>query len=90
MPSKKKPASWRDDRERLDRELLRRAPEIYKKLAELAAGGDLKAIQLVLKELGEADGRAGASGGGVELKEITYDVVPPNNKRKGRQPKKKS
>ena len=88
MPRKKKSADWAAERRRLDAELLARAEKIYKKLAAQAEEGDLKAMQLFLKELAEAEGRTRISGG-VDPTDITYDVVSPNNKNKRRDAKKK-
>jgi regulator of protease activity HflC (stomatin/prohibitin superfamily) len=90
VPRKSKYADWTAERRRLDAELLARAEKIYKKLAAQAEEGDLKAMQLFLKELAEADGRAASRAPADADVEIISEVVPPNNKNKGRRPKKKS
>lgn len=90
MPRKNKSADWAAERRCLDAELLRQAPKIYRKLAALAEKGELKAMQLFLKELADAEGRAASRAPADADVEIISEVVPPNNKNKGRLPKKKS
>ncbi len=90
MPRKKKSADWAAERRRLDAQLLARADKIYQKLAALAKEGDLKAMHLFFKELADAEGRAALRAPADADVEIVSEVVPPNNKNKGRRPKKKS
>jgi hypothetical protein len=90
VPRKKKSADWAAERRRLDAELLARADKIYKRLAALAEKGDLKAMHLFFKELADAEGRAASRAPTDADVEIISEVVPPNNKNKGRRPKEES
>jgi hypothetical protein len=90
VSSENKTDGWAVGRKRLDAELLTRAETIYAKLAALAEGGDLKAMQLFFKELADAESRIASLSPTDGDVEIIYEVVPPNQKNKGRRPKDKS
>jgi hypothetical protein len=88
VPRKTQTDEWAAGRKRLDADLLARAEKIYEKLAALAEEGDLKAMQLFFKELAAAESRVRSRSPADGEVEIISEVVPPNNKNKGRRPKK--